>query len=225
MVSVFSHCTQCHPGFECNRADISSRHPGPLLYIIHCSHIFKRTGLFWGTFSNRTQAKKARRHKRAVPQLYHQKQTVNASSLTFSWCCVWGSSPSGCASSVYQTESGCSDSSAPYSNSTPARERRRTMLLYWQMLLCIPLHGIIFHFLFQWQAERWVVFVKEELFHFVLTCFYLLEVFLAELFEFFWLFLQELQIALLLLELLHTLDLNVWGHGRIESWGWSLIEF
>lgn len=99
------------------------------------------------------------------------------------------------------------------------------MLLYWQMLLCIPLRGIIFHFLFRWQAERWVVFVKEEPFHFVLTCFYLLEVFLAELFEFFWLFLQELQIALLLLELLHTLDLNVWGHERIESWGWSLIEF
>lgn len=130
--------------------------------------------------------------------------------LTFSWCCVWGSSPSGCASSAYQTESGCSDSSAPYSNSTPVGSR--SVLLCWQMSRCIHCVASFLIFSVLCHAEWWLPFVKEERFYLVLKCFYLLEVFLAELFKFFRLLLQELQIALVLLQLLHRLDLNVWGH-------------
>lgn len=161
--------------------------------ILCCLRIFNHTALLWGNLLKRS--------------------SVN--QRTFSWCCVWGSSPSGCASSAYQTESGCCDSSAPYSNSTP--EGSQTMLSWWQMLLCS--HRVVSFI--RCHAERWLLLY----FYLVLMRFYLLQVFLAELFEFLRLFLQELQIALMLLQLLHGLDLNVWGHRETESWGWSLNSF
>lgn len=46
--------------------------------------------------------------------------TPHESILTFSWCCVWDFSPSDCVSSGCQIESDYSDSSVPYSDSTPA---------------------------------------------------------------------------------------------------------